>query len=81
MSVWKQSRGHGEAFGPLGPQTKLQAPQIEVWNIINRCSFIYIQNVKPRCKTVEPGIPLLGNLSLDWEFQQRLGKNLGNLDI
>ena len=23
------------------------------------------------------GIPLLGNLSLDWEFQQRLGKNLG----
>jgi len=25
-----------------------------------------------------PGIPLLGNLSLDWEFQQRLGKNLGN---
>jgi len=25
-----------------------------------------------------PGIPLLGNLSLDWEFQQRLWKNLGN---
>jgi len=24
------------------------------------------------------GIPLLGNLSLDWEFQQRLGENLGN---
>jgi len=24
------------------------------------------------------GIPLLGNLYLDWEFQQRLGKNLGN---
>ena len=24
------------------------------------------------------GIPLLGNLSLDWEFQQRLGKSLGN---
>ena len=25
-----------------------------------------------------PAIPLWGNLSLDWEFQQRLGKNLGN---
>jgi len=25
-----------------------------------------------------PGIPVLGNLSLDWEFQQRLGKSLGN---
>jgi len=23
------------------------------------------------------GIPLLGNLSLDWEFQQRLGKVWG----
>ena len=23
------------------------------------------------------GIPLLGNLPLDWGFQQRLGKNLG----
>jgi len=27
---------------------------------------------------VGAGIPRLGNLSLDWEFQQRLGKNLGN---
>jgi len=27
------------------------------------------------------GIPLLGNLSLDWEFPQRLGKKLGNWGI
>jgi len=39
-------------------------------------SFMYL-----RRRQWLPGIPLLGNLSLDWEFQQRLGKNLGNWGI
>jgi len=34
-----QSRGHGNGFGGLSPQTKLQAPQIETWNTINQWSF------------------------------------------
>jgi len=33
---------------------------------------------KQHRQLLNQGIPLLGNLSLDWEFQQCLGKNLGN---
>jgi len=29
-------------------------------------------------RLLETYLACLGNLSLDWEFQQRLGKNLGN---
>jgi len=35
-------------------------------------------NATPTERLQQPEIPLLGNLSPDWEFQQRLGKNLGN---
>ena len=39
MTVPNQSRRHGEALVGLSPQTKLQAPQIEMWNTINKLSF------------------------------------------
>jgi len=35
----KQSRRHGGALVGLAPQTKLQAPQIETWNTINKWNF------------------------------------------
>ena len=34
-----QSRRYGVALAGLAPQTKLQAPQIEMWNTINRWNF------------------------------------------
>jgi len=34
-----QSRRHGGTLVSLAPQTKLQAPQIETWNTINKWSF------------------------------------------
>ena len=50
---WTQSRCHG-GFGALSPQTKLPAPQIQIWNIINQWSFCHFQNVKSRCTNVKP---------------------------
>ena len=35
-----QSRRHGGALVVLTPQKKLQAPQIETWNIVNQWSFV-----------------------------------------
>jgi len=53
---WKtRSRRHGEAFGGLAPQTKLQAPQIETWNTINQlsvCQFLECQ--APPAQTQSP---------------------------
>ena len=36
--IWNQSRCHG-GLVHLAPQTKLPAPQIEIWNTINQWSF------------------------------------------
>ena len=35
-------------FGGLASQTKLQAPQIEIWNTINRWSFCEISECQAR---------------------------------
>jgi len=40
VSAADQSRRHGGGFsGLIPPQTKLQAPQIEAWNTLNKLSF------------------------------------------
>jgi len=49
----KQSRRHGGALVGLAPQTKLQDPQIEIWNII-KLEFLLDLNVKPPCTNVKP---------------------------
>ena len=49
-----QSRCHERDLVVLSPQTKLQAPQIEIWNTINQCNFYQISMSSPPCTNVKP---------------------------
>ena len=49
---WKHSSRHEGLMG-LSPQTKLQAGQIEIWNIINQCNFFQLWMSSSLCTKVK----------------------------
>jgi len=49
----QQSRRHGELWWTYPPQTKLQAPQIEIWNTISQWNFCQIWMSSPPCANVK----------------------------
>ena len=46
-----QSRRHGRDLVGLAPQTKLQAPQIEIWSPINQWNFCQYLMSSPPART------------------------------
>jgi len=74
MSVGNQSRCQHRGFGGLSLlQTKLQVPQIEIWNTNNRWIFRQILECQDSLhKRKAPYLKPSGDISVDNERRQRI---------